>query len=307
MTTSTAARLLDDLNLRYERHASLADLTWYRVGGSAGILAHPANPQKLSALSRRCVESQTPVYVLGSGANLVVADAGVPGVVVKLDAPYFKHIKITGHLVTVGAGFDLAKLVLQTAKAGLAGLEGLAGIPATVGGAIRMNAGGAFGEIGHTVQSVTVAEANGTTRMMGRQTLRFGYRTTNITSPYILEVDFALTPDDPQSLIKRVKEIFRFKKATQPLAEHSAGCAFKNPSGTAQGGSPNCSAGQLIDQAGLKGYRVGGAEVSHRHANFIITYPGCTTNNILAVLNHVQQTVHERVGVLLQREIIVWP
>ena len=306
-TLTTGIRFLDGLNIRHERDTPLADLTWYRVGGHAEIFARPANPQQLCALAQRCLEDHVPIHVLGSGANLLVADEGVPGVVVKLDAPYFRHIKITGHQVTVGAGFDLAKLVLQTAKAGLAGLEGLAGIPASVGGAIRMNAGGSFGEIGHAVQSVTVAQADGTTRVMDQRELRFGYRSTNIAEPYILEVSFTVTPEDPKALMKRVKEIFLFKKNTQPLAEHTAGCAFKNPSCPVRDETKPTSAGKLIDQAGLKGFRIGGAEISRRHANFLIAYPGCTACDVLAVLDHAQQTVFEQSGVKLQREVVVWP
>ncbi len=320
MTPSLLAEpnLLEDLNIRCDRHVPLGPLTWYGVGGAAAVLARPSSVHQLSAMAARCHDVGWPVYVLGSGANLLVSDAGIQGVVTRLDDPAFKQIKTQGHTVTVGSGFDLAKLVLQTAKDGLAGLEGLAGIPASVGGAVRMNAGGAFGQIGQAVRRVMVCDATGQIYYRDREDLVFGYRQTNITAPYILEVEFELTPADPQSLTDRVKEIFRFKKRSQPLTQHSAGCAFKNPVQpqgmatttdfpNANDTMPRIPAGQLIEGAGLKGFRIGGAEVSTQHANFIIAHPTCTASDILAVLDHIQETVAKQTGIHLEREVVVWP
>ena len=302
--------LLERLDIRHECHVPLAPLTWYGLGGPAKVLAHPASVEQLAALVAACDEQAIPVYVLGSGANLLVADEGVDGLVVTLDEPAFKQLQIDGNVVTAGAGFDLAKLVLETARAGLGGLECLAGIPASVGGAVRMNAGGAFGDIGQAVCRVQVMDAHGRTYTRDRDDLRFGYRTTNIVAPYILQARFELTPDDPDALMRRVKEVFLYKKNSQPLADHSAGCAFRNPDADA-GGNPrgfgSVSAGCLIEQAGLKGYRVGGASVSTLHANFIVTHQPCTASDVLAVLEHVHRTVLDRFGIDLQREVVLWP
>ncbi|NJL31376.1 MAG: FAD-binding protein [Phycisphaerales bacterium] len=221
------------------------------MGGPAQVLAHPSSLAQLSTLAQRCHEKRIPVYVLGDGANLLIADEGVKGVVIKLDDSTFKQVAIdakTG-LVTAGAGVDLKQLVLDTAKAGLAGLECLAGIPATVGGAVKMNAGGAYGDIGRAVSKVHLMDATGQSYSRDRDDLVFAYRKTNIVGRFITAVDFALTPDDPETLVKRVKEIFAWKSATQPLGAHSAGCAFKNPPPDV-----GASAGQLIDRAGLKGF-----------------------------------------------------
>ena len=304
--------LLADLNIRCDLHAPLAPRTWYGVGGPAAILAHPANTQQLAALAQRCHDAGVRTYVLGSGANLLVRDQGVPdGVVVQLDDPHFRQLSIDGRVVTVGGGYDLAKLVLETAKAGLAGLEPLAGIPATVGGAIRMNAGGAYGEIGPAVRRLEVMSEGGQVFYRDRDDLVFSYRKSNIVARYILTAELELTPDDPDELIKRVKEIFLYKKTTQPLAEHSAGCAFKNPLlDPESGGTERQSAGKLIDMAGLKGHRIGCAVVSDRHANFIFVdreHSNVRADDVLALMDHIQHTVRDRFGVELEREVVVWP
>lgn len=311
--------LLEELGIRHETDVPIGkEMTWYGVGGSASVLAHPAGTAQLSALVARCHEQSIPVFVLGSGANLLVKDQGVPGVVIRLDDPSFSQIKIEGTKLTAGPGVDLFKLVLECAKAGLAGLAHVAGIPASVGGAVRMNAGGAFGDIGSTVHKVHVMADNGQVYCRDRDDLVFGYRTTNIVAPYILDVEFDLDEADPQDVARRVKEIFLYKKNTQPMAENSAGCAFKNPTIIKPGYEPESddgpppptqrvSAGKLIDEAGLKGHRVGGAEVSQRHANFIFTHPDCTAADVTALMEHIQQTVLDHSGVSLKREVVIWP
>ena len=311
MNTLVKDNLLADLNVPHERDVPLGPLTWYGVGGNAAILAHPTSLQTLAALAARCHDTGVPVYVLGKGANLLVGDAGVDGVVVQLDDPCFKRVEVDGCTMTVGAGCDLAKLVLQTAKLGLGGLECLAGIPATIGGALRMNAGGVFGEIGPIVNRVMTCDARGQNYYRERDDLVFGYRCSNITARYILEAELTLTPDDPEQLMRRVKEIFLYKKTSQPLADASAGCAFKNPRPPADQPASEAwqtpSAGKLIDDARLKGFQIGGAQVSRHHANFVVTHPGCTAGDVVRLLDHIQRTVSERFGVLLQREVVCWP
>lgn len=305
-------KIVEQLGIRHETNVPLGPLTWYGVGGTAAVVAHPSSAQQLAALASKCHEAGVRVYVLGAGANLLVSRNIDQGVVIRLDEPHFTQTNIAGNLVTAGGGADLPKLVLQTTKVGLAGLECLAGIPATVGGAVRMNAGGTYGEIGSSVKRVQVMDVSGHVYYRDRDDLRFTYRKSNIVAPFILEVEFDLTPDDPDDLMRRVKEIFLYKKNTQPLAEHSAGCAFKNPQpprGDEQADNPHMSksAGALIDQAGLKGHRIGGAVVSSRHANFIIAEQGCAAGDILALLEHIEHEVLDRFGVKLQREVVIWP
>lgn len=297
--------LLSDLNIPHACDVPLGSKTWYHVGGNARILARPESVDQLSQLATRCHSEGVPIYVLGSGANLLVADKGVDGVVVLLDQPAFKNVSLDPKRPTVGAGVDLMKLVLATAKAGLVGLEVLAGIPATVGGAICMNAGGAYGDIGKSVRRVTVMDDQGHITQLNRKDLRFEYRKTNIAQRFILEVEFDLDEMDPDELGKKVKEIFLYKKNTQPLGDNSAGCTFKNPA--SDNGEPLPPAGKLIDDANLKGHTIGGAQVSDRHANFIVCDKQCTADDVLALIEHVQATVLERMGVQLQREVVIWP
>jgi len=295
--------LLDGLDVDCEYGAPLGPRTWYGVGGCAACLARPASVQQLAQLMQRCHEEQTPVRVLGAGANLLVA-RDVPGVVIELSAPAFQGIDQDGTTLTVGAGVDLFKLVLDAAKRGLAGLEQVAGIPATVGGAVRMNAGGAYGDIGAHVARLTLMTEAGETYPIDRSALHFGYRHTNIDAPLIVQAELSLSEDDPDAVMRRVKEMFLYKKNSQPLSASSAGCAFKNPPKDAADGA---GAGALIDRAGLKGHRHGSAEVSDLHANFITVDKDGQAGDVLAVIEHVEREVSEQFGVQLEREVVVWP
>ena len=299
--------LLDDLNIRCEDEAPLGRLTWYNVGGRAQLLAHPASTTQLGELVRRCHEQAIPLRVLGSGANLLIRDGIIPGVVVRLDDPHWNTMRDEGNIVHVGAGYDLIRLVTETAKLGLDGLTQVAGIPASIGGAIRMNAGGTYGDVGQVVKRVQVMSATGQVYFRDRDDLHFTYRSCNIDAPLILGAEFELQPDDPKELIKRVKEIYLFKTNSQPFSDKSAGCCFKNPpeDDPMAGGRP---AGMLIDQAGLKGFALGSASVSEIHANFIVAdKQDARAEDVYKLIEHVQQVVLDRFGVPLEREVIVWP
>lgn len=286
----------------------LGPMTWYGVGGAARDFYQPEDVASLQSLLAGHVQSPgSPIYILGSGANLLVRDCGVDGRVIHLDTSGFKQCNIEDTRVTVGAGYDLFKLVRELAKAGLAGLEGIAGVPASVGGAVRMNAGGAFGEIGDHIESLSVMTQAGEIRTLSREQAGFGYRHSTIEEPIILDVTFALEHGDPAKLVERVKEIFEYKKNVQPMGAKSAGCAFKNPDDPDEAGK-RLSAGKLIDEAGLKGFQIGGARVSKVHGNFIeVIDKSARADNVLAVIEHVQQAVQEKCGIALQREVVVWP
>jgi len=289
----------------------LAPLTWYKLGGPAEVLAHPNSFDALSQIFRGAQEHHVPVRVLGSGANLLVSDEGVDGVVVRLDQPAFAQCEPIDGGLRVGAGYDLFQLVHHAAKLGLSGLENIAGVPASLGGAIRMNAGGAYGEIGTYVRRVKVMEQDGTIQTLNRDQIVFGYRSTDIAAPLILEADLALTPGDPAALREEVKRIFTQKKASQPMGDKSCGCVFKNPVGPAQvridGPDDQKPAGFLIDQCGLKGLRAGGASVLGVHANFIVVEPGQTTaSDVKQLIEQITEKVFAQTGVRLQRELVVW-
>jgi len=307
VSPSGTAALFADLAVRVETDAPLAAHTWFGIGGRADVLVHPHDDASLATLVRRCHQSGIPLRVLGSGANLLVCDEGVDGVVVKLDEPAFRELKANAEGVLgtlrVGAGFDLAKLVQECARRGLEGLSAMAGIPASVGGAIRMNAGGKYGAIGDAVHAVCLLHPDGSKAVYGKEQIRFGYREATVPTGVILWAAFALFEDDPVRVRERVKEIFNYKKSTQPLADHSAGCMFRNPI-DAQG--HRVSAGMLIDRAGLKGEHIGGAAVSDRHGNFIKVSPGTRTADVEALIRLIRGRVRDSAGIDLDTEVVFW-
>jgi UDP-N-acetylmuramate dehydrogenase len=278
---------------------ALAPKTWYKIGGPAKYYVQPRSLDELKLATARCIETNIPIYVLGLGANLLVADEGVDGAVFKLDEEHWRVVSRDGIKLSVGAGVDVQKLVLHTARAGLAGIECMAGIPGTVGGAIKMNAGGKFGDFGSRVLDVTVMDSQGTVFTRTRDDLHFEYRQSNITAPFVLGCTLELEEDDPERITERTKEIWMYKRNSQPLNTKSAGCMFKNPRGL--------SAGALIDQAGLKGMRVGGAEVSAKHANFLVAHPGCSAADIRKLAKLIQERVYDKHGVALETEVKMWP
>ena len=283
-----------------EQDKPLAPLTWFRLGGPARYFVTPRGREEAAAVVRRCRENHLSIRVLGKGANILVADEGVDGVVMQLSHESFGTVEINeadGDVV-VGAGADLSELIQSTIKRGLAGMECLAGIPGSIGGAVRMNAGGNFGDIGSVCERVTVMDATGYVFERTKGDLVFGYRDSNIVSPVILAAAFRLTPDDPGNILPIFREIWMYKKNTQPMGNKNAGCVFKNPR--------QLSAGALIDQAGFKGTKVGGARVSEKHANFIVTEPGAKARDVIELIAAIREAVYERFAVHLELEIDVW-
>jgi UDP-N-acetylmuramate dehydrogenase len=275
----------------------MARHTWFGIGGPATYFIEPRNLGELSGVVRRCRENSVPMFVLGSGANLLVDDGGVSGAVIHL-AGEFKEYGLVEGRVKAGAGADMNKIVLRCVREGLAGLECLTGIPGTVGGCVRMNAGGSFGDIGNVVESVQVMTEDGEVFTRTRDELAFAYRSTNIASKFILGAELQLTEDDPHRILKQVKQIWIYKKNSQPLGSRNAGCIFKNPR--------QLSAGAMIDRAGLKGKRVGGAFVSDKHANFILVDPGAKASDVMKLINLIRETVYKKSEVYLELEVEVW-
>lgn len=307
-STSRSSTLFADLDVEVRTDVPLGSLTWYGIGGPADFLVRPRSLEALTTLFKRARREGIPVRVLGSGANLLVADEGVDGIVLRLDMPCFTETRYNAagavEAVRVGAGADLAKVLNDTVRRGLGGLAQMAGVPATVGGAIRMNAGGAFGAIGDAVHSVGCLSDAGEVRVYPASEILFGYRETNLRDPIILWSAFRLEETDPIALRERVKEIFAYKKSTQPLADHSAGCMFKNPTDPTTG--ERVSAGKLIDQAGLKGSAVGGAYVSPQHGNFVAVKPGTRAADIVELVRRIKSAVRDRHRLDLHTEVVYW-
>ncbi|MGI9013500.1 MAG: UDP-N-acetylmuramate dehydrogenase [Phycisphaerales bacterium] len=300
--------IFSDLDVDVTLDAPIGSMTWYGIGGRADVLLSPHSIEALATLIRRCRRTRTPLRILGKGANLLVADEGVDGVVVRLDAPLFQETRFEeGGEETVlraGGGADLARITVDCARRGLAGFSHMAGIPGTIGGGLRMNAGGAFGCISDGVQTVTCLTRTGDVATYSRDELTFDYRRSSLTDPVILGAAFSLSQSDPITVRNRVKEIFAFKKSTQPLAEHSAGCAFRNAFDPEH--EETIRAGKLIDHAGLKGLTVGGARVSDRHANFITVDGSARADHVLQLMGLVRQRVFEHAGIMLENEVVIW-
>ena len=281
-----------------KEHCPLASFTWYGLGGAADFFVRPKNTEQLRAVIQRCRENEIPFRILGYGSNLLVGDEGVRGAVLKLDAEAFCSFEFNDNTLVAGAGANLNKLVLDSVRKGLSGMEALTGIPGSVGGAVRMNAGGSFGDIGSSVRSVTLMDKQGEVFEKEKPELVFDYRWVNVTAPVILKATMDLTESDPDAMLKTVKEVWIYKKNSQPLNTKNAGCIFKNPRGL--------SAGALIDRAGLKGEQVGGAVVSTKHGNFITTEQGCSSSDVKKLIKLIQTRVKDAFGVDLETEIEIW-
>jgi UDP-N-acetylmuramate dehydrogenase len=277
----------------------LGPFTWIRIGGPARYLVRPRSEAELQETVRRCAENGQRWRVMGQGANLLIDDKGLNCVVIKLGEGHFNSIGIEGTKVALGGAVAVGHAIQNTIKAGLSGMEVLVGIPGSVGGAIRMNAGGRFGDIGTVVSRVEVVDSTGTTTWREKPELTFEYRKANITDQVVTKVELELVPDDPQRILNRMRETWILKKSAQPLSAKSAGCVFKNPSG--QG-----SAGQMIDKLGFKGKALGGAMVSDLHANFIVNQGEAKFEDVMGLIDQIKQAVMERYGVEMELEVEVW-
>ncbi|MBE3069825.1 MAG: UDP-N-acetylmuramate dehydrogenase, partial [Planctomycetes bacterium] len=260
--------LLKGLDAIVQKDFPLGTVTTFGVGGTAEYFVRPRSEDELRDVIARCTDAGVEVRAIGRGSNILVRDEGVKGAVVQLDPKAFGAITIEEDLLKAGAAAPLQKVVAEAARHNLSGVECLVGIPGTVGGGARMNAGGSYGDIGQTVERIRVMDARGEAFHRERDDLAFGYRTSNLSARFVLEVELRLMPDTAKAINQRVKKIWIAKKNSQPLNAATAGCTFRNPRGL--------SAGLLIEQAGLKGTAVGGAVVSRKHANYIVVRRGAT-------------------------------
>jgi UDP-N-acetylmuramate dehydrogenase len=290
--------IFDELGDIVKRNEPLAPFTFLKLGGAAEMLIQPRSREQLSTIVKRCFQDRVPLRVLGTGCNLLVRDEGVPGVVLRLTESAFIQIAVQGKSVRAGTGAAVQSLISVAARHNLAGLETLVGIPGTVGGALRTNAGDRSGDIGQFVLRVEVLDSQGRAQVRERDELRFEDRATNLDDPVLLEVEFSLEPDLPDAILKRMRKAWIHRKAAQPLGYQAAGRVFKNPRGL--------QAAVLLDQAGLARTRVGGAEVSDRDPNYIVVHHGASSRDVLRLMDLMKSRVNERFGVELEREIAVW-
>lgn len=290
-------RLIDRIpSERVLVNESMKKHTSFRIGGPADIMVLPTDPQEIRYVIQLCKELSIPFYVMGNGSNLLVRDKGIRGLVMKI-ASNFSDIKIEGTKVTAQAGVLLSVLSKKTAQHSLKGLEFASGIPGTLGGAVAMNAGAYGGEMKDVVTSVWAMDYSGNDRRLDYDDLKFGYRTSAIQQDklIVIEVDMQLEEGDKQESMELIAELTRRRREKQPLSYPSAGSTFKRPVGY--------YAGKLIQDAGLKGLRVGDAQVSDLHAGFIINLGNATAKDVLELIHIVKEKVKSEFNVDMQPEI----
>lgn len=277
------------INESMKRHTS------FRAGGEAAWFAIPESVQELKAVLHACEKANTPWYVIGNGSNLLVSDEGYPGVIISTEK--FDKLEIDGNNVTAGAGVILSKAASMAYKSGLTGLEFAAGIPGSVGGACVMNAGAYGSEMKNVLKTVTVLTKNGEVVTLPAEELELGYRTSVIPKAgyLVLEAEMELEEGNPEEIKALMDDLAFRRKDKQPLEFPSAGSTFKRPEGY--------FAGKLIEDAGLKGFTVGGAQVSEKHAGFVINKGNAAASDIYALCKAVEQKVMEQFGVALEMEI----
>ena len=289
---------IEDFNEILQRDEPLSRHTWLRVGGPAQYLATPRTEAELLEVITTCRSQQLLIHILGSGSNLLVREAGVQGVVVRVVEPLLSEVRIEGTSLTAGGGTLLSHGVAEAIRSGLGGIEYLVGIPGTMAGAVVGNSGGRTGDIGQLITSVRVLTQENEIAVRRGDELSFSYRRSSIQDLLILSATLELIHDDSEELMRRMRKNWIMKRSTQPLADQSAGCIFRNPRGL--------SAGSLIEQCGLKNLSVGKARISERHANFIVTESGATSKDVEQLISRIQKAVAEKFAVNLELEIKVW-
>jgi UDP-N-acetylmuramate dehydrogenase len=287
-----AARLL---GARATRDVPIGPLTTYRVGGPAALLTEVNDDDDVAAVAQAVSATGVHTLLIGRGSNLLIADAGFPGLAITLGG-VFADLEVDASTVRAGAAVSLPVLARRTAAAALAGLEWAVGVPGSVGGAVRMNAGGHGSDISETLVAARVVDlTTGDDREVPKDALALGYRTSRVRShDVVLRGTFALAPGDREASEAQIADIVRWRRENQPGGSN-AGSVFTNPSGA--------SAGRLIDAAGLKGHRVGSAHVSPKHANFFQADEGGSADDVVALIEEVQQLVEERMGIRLEPEL----
>ena len=269
--------------------------TYFGIGGRATAYAEVAAVQELAAVASLKKRWQIPVAFIGRGSNLLINDAGYEGIVVRLIGE-FDQIQFNGNCVRAGAGVSLPKLSKTTARRSLSGAEFALGIPGSVGGALIMNAGAWGSCFADLVEKIQVMSDDGELIDISHDDAVFGYRCSQLQAYFCATgVALKLTPGNSEAITARMQELYKRKTESQPFVEENAGCMFVNP--------PGSSAGKLIDDCGLKGYRVGGAEVSRIHGNFIINTGSATAQDVLNLARRIQTHVKKEKGVNLQMEV----
>ncbi len=282
--------------IRFEE--PLKKYTTFKIGGQAKFFIRPYDIADLKLLITLAKRYKIPILVIGAGSNILISDKGVEAIVLQLNSPFFKRIFNKGNCLKVGSGFSIRQLIQVAKDRGLSGLEFLAGIPGTVGGALAMNAG-AFGKnIGDLVDEVSVMDHNGNKKILKKKDIRFEYRKSSLRKYIILSVSFKLTRKDKEEIKGKMKKYLLYRRNTQDTSLPNAGCIFKNPKSE--------SASWLIDLCGLKGKSIGDACVSWRHANFILNRKAASSRDVLKLMDLIKKRVKHKFNINLEPEIKIW-
>jgi UDP-N-acetylmuramate dehydrogenase len=278
------------------RNESMKKHTSFRIGGLADLMILPREIQQIQSVIDILNENQVPFMIMGNGSNLLVRDKGIRGAVIKI-ADTFSKAQVRGENIKAQAGILLSTLSKLALNSGLAGLEFANGIPGTLGGAVTMNAGAYGGEMKDVIRSVLILGEDGKIKLLNSEQLALGYRTSIIqdTKNIVLEVDIELKKGDYETSYALIQDLTRRRQEKQPLTYPSAGSAFKRPVGY--------YAGKLIQDCGLKGMRVGDAQISEKHSGFIINLGNATANDVIQLIEQVKSRVKEMQGVELQPEV----
>ncbi|MCX5667653.1 MAG: UDP-N-acetylmuramate dehydrogenase [Candidatus Omnitrophica bacterium] len=283
------------LGERLGRHTS------FRIGGPAAVWADPRDVKELKRIVIFAGENRIPTFVIGGGTNVLARDEGFNGIVIHLGSSTFKNIRTSGTTIRIGSGYSVPALVRLCCNEGLSGLESLIGIPGTVGGAVCMNAGGwsspLYKNIGDYVTSLKVMDNKGKIETLKREALSFGYRYSNLSPYVILEADLKLIREESSALKSRCSKFLKMKRDKQVLDAPSAGCVFKNPKDF------QFTTGQMIDMLGLKGLTLGGAQISRKHANFIINRGRASCEDVLKLVDIIRKKVMDNYNISLELEI----
>ena len=289
---------LPQIALRFDE--PMSKHTSFRIGGPAAVMAFPQNEEELSEVLKVSGKLDTKPVILGAGTNVLAPDEGLPGLIVCLKDCMNGMELLEGGGIRVMSGVTMTRAAVFAANHGLTGMEFAHGIPGTVGGGVYINAGAYGGEISQICRSVTVMDRNGKTRQLSREEMDFGYRHSILeeSGEIVVSAVFGLAQDSPEAVKARMRQLQAKRSASQPLDLPSAGSAFKRPVGG--------YAAALIDQAGLKGYRVGNAAISGKHAGFAVNLGGATAHDVKELLTQVSDRVFAASGIRLEPEIRIW-
>ena len=294
MNAEALADFLENENIEYRQNEPMRAHTTFKIGGEADIFIIPA--AALIYAVKKCNELEIPYFILGNGSNLLVSDGGIEGAVISLSG--INGISYDGEKITCGAGAMLSSVCLKALSLSLTGLEFAYGIPGTAGGALYMNAGAYGGQMADVIESAECLTASGEIKTLKKENMQLGYRSSVFKNGglIIISLTLALKKGDKTEIKAEMDDLLNRRKQKQPLEYPSAGSTFKRPEGY--------FAGALIEKNGLKGLTVGGAQVSEKHAGFVINRGGATAADVKALIGKIQKKVFENDGVMLEPEVI---